>query len=112
MLEIANLEVVYNDIILVLRGLSIEVRDGQIVALLGKSKDLIKYVKDRVGHDRRYSVNGDKLRALGYEPEVSLEDGLERTVHWYRDNDWWWKKVRNADFQAYYQRQYVDREKS
>jgi len=69
-------------------------------------------VQDRVGHDRRYSVTDAKLRALGWRPEVEFERGLEETVRWYRDNESWWRKVRDASFEAYYQRQYVERERA
>ena len=59
-----------------------------ILELVGKTKDLIEPVKDRVGHDRRYSIDGSKIGALGFAPQTSFEDGIELTVRWYRENDW------------------------
>ena len=58
----------------------------RIIALTGASEDLIEYVPDRPGHDRRYSLGSEKVRALGWEPQVRFDEGLERTVAWYRDN--------------------------
>ena len=81
----------------------------RILDHLGKPRSLIRPTKDRVGHDRRYSLDGSKLRALGFKPEVSFEDGLKRTVEWYRDNAWWWTKLRGAEFESYYQQQYEKR---
>ena len=67
---------------------------------------LIEYVTDRPGHDRRYSLASEKVRALGWEPQVRFADGLERTVAWYRDNRAWWEPIRSGDYRAYYERQY------
>jgi dTDP-glucose 4,6-dehydratase len=78
-----------------------------ILELTGRDESLITYVDDRLGHDRRYSVASDKLRAeLGLEPQVRFEDGLARTVEWYRANEAWWAPIRSGDYQAYYARQY------
>ena len=68
--------------------------------------DLIEYVTDRPGHDRRYSLGSEKVRALGWEPQVHFDEGLERTVAWYRDNASWWEPIRSGDYRAYYERQY------
>jgi dTDP-glucose 4,6-dehydratase len=83
----------------------------RIVKLLGKSKDLIKFVPDRLGHDRRYALNCRKLRALGWRTEISFEAGLERTVRWYVENEDWWRKIkeRSADFKSFYAAYYKDR---
>jgi len=78
----------------------------RIVALTGGGEELIEYVNDRPGHDRRYSLSSDKVRALGWEPRVRFAEGLERTVAWYRDNAWWWEPIRSGDYRAYYERQY------
>jgi dTDP-glucose 4,6-dehydratase len=78
----------------------------KIVDLAGADDDLIRHVPDRPGHDRRYSLSSDKVRALGWEPQVRFSDGLERTVAWYRDNDWWWEPIRSGEYRAYYRRQY------
>jgi dTDP-glucose 4,6-dehydratase len=80
-----------------------------ILALLGKDKGLIRPVADRPGHDRRYAIDGGKLAALGFVAPTRFEQGLERTVRWYRDHPEWWGKVRNEDFRRYYRRQYGDR---
>jgi dTDP-glucose 4,6-dehydratase len=84
---------------------NIEVVRG-ILRSTGASEDLIEYVTDRPGHDRRYSLGSDKVRALGWEAQVHFVDGLQRTVAWYRDNPWWWEPIRSGDFRAYYERQY------
>jgi dTDP-glucose 4,6-dehydratase len=78
----------------------------RIVALTGAPESLVEYVTDRPGHDRRYSLGSEKVRALGWEAQVRFADGLERTVAWYRDNAWWWEPIRSGDFRAYYERQY------
>lgn len=65
-----------------------------ILANLGASDELIKSVKDRPGHDGRYSINCDKVKALGWQPEISLEQGLAETVKWYKNNASWWRKIK------------------
>ena len=78
----------------------------RIIAATGASEDLIAYVTDRPGHDRRYSLSSDKVRALGWEPRMRFEEGLEHTVAWYRENTGWWEPIRSGDYRAYYERQY------
>jgi dTDP-glucose 4,6-dehydratase len=78
----------------------------RIIALTGAPESLIEYVADRPGHDRRYSLGSEKVRALGWEAQVGFADGLERAVAWYRDNAWWWEPIRSGDYRAYYERQY------
>jgi dTDP-glucose 4,6-dehydratase len=78
----------------------------RIVALTGASESQVEYVSDRPGHDRRYSLSSEKVRALGWTPRVRFEDGLAETVAWYRDNAWWWEPIRSGDYRAYYERQY------
>jgi dTDP-glucose 4,6-dehydratase len=78
----------------------------RILELTGADDSLIEYVTDRPGHDRRYSLSSGKLRALGWEPEVRFADGLERTVNWYRDNEWWWEPIRSGAYREYYERHY------
>jgi dTDP-glucose 4,6-dehydratase len=80
----------------------------RILELLGKSPDLIRYVADRPGHDRRYSVDCAKVRALGWKPAVDFEAGLERTVTWYRDNPSWWRAIKSGEWREYYERQYAE----
>jgi dTDP-glucose 4,6-dehydratase len=78
----------------------------RIVALTGAPDELVEHVPDRPGHDRRYSLSSDKVRALGWAPRVRFDEGLERTVAWYRDNAWWWEPIRSGEYRAYYERQY------
>jgi dTDP-glucose 4,6-dehydratase len=78
----------------------------RIVQYTGAGDELIEYVTDRPGHDRRYSLSSAKIRELGWQPQVYFADGLERTVAWYRDNAWWWEPIRSGDYRAYYERQY------
>ena len=78
----------------------------RIIELTGADPGLIEFVTDRPGHDRRYSLSSEKLRALGWEPRVRFDEGLERTVGWYRDNDWWWEPIRAGDYREYYERHY------
>jgi dTDP-glucose 4,6-dehydratase len=78
----------------------------RILELTGGGEELIEYVADRPGHDRRYSLSSAKVRALGWEPRVRFAEGLERTVSWYRENRWWWEPIRSGDYRAYYERQY------
>ena len=79
----------------------------RILELTGRDESLIEYVTDRPGHDRRYSLASDKVRSeLGWEPQVHFAEGLERTVDWYRDNEWWWEPIRSGAYRAYYERQY------
>jgi len=66
-----------------------------ILGELGMTEDMIEFVKDRLGHDRRYSLNCKKLKALGWKPEYSLEKGLKETVKWYTQNMKWWKKIKS-----------------
>jgi dTDP-glucose 4,6-dehydratase len=78
----------------------------RIIELTGAQQSQIEHVADRPGHDRRYSLSSEKVRALGWRPRVRLAEGLEQTVHWYRDNAWWWEPIRSGEYRAYYERQY------
>jgi dTDP-glucose 4,6-dehydratase len=79
----------------------------RILELTGRDDSLIEHVTDRPGHDRRYSLGSDKIRAdLGWEAQVRFEEGLERTVAWYRDNEDWWGPIRSGEYREYYERQY------
>lgn len=81
----------------------------QILDLLGKPQTLIKHVPDREGHDRRYAMNCDKLRALGWTQKTAFEQGLAQTVRWYQDNAWWWREIKNGEYMDYYKQQYAAR---
>ena len=78
----------------------------RIIALTGAPESLLTYVKDRPGHDRRYSLGSEKVRALGWQAQVAFHDGLERTVRWYQDNKDWWQPIRSGDYLDYYKQQY------
>jgi dTDP-glucose 4,6-dehydratase len=78
----------------------------RIVELAGASETQIEHVTDRPGHDRRYSLSSEKVRALGWEPRVRFDEGLAETVAWYRENDWWWEPIRSGEYREYYARQY------
>jgi dTDP-glucose 4,6-dehydratase len=73
---------------------------------VGKSTDLIKYVKDRPGHDRRYSVDCKKLAALGWKPKYQFEKAMDLTINWYKENQWWWKKIKSGEYLEYYKKHY------
>jgi len=87
---------------------NIEVAEA-ILDLLEKPRTLIRFVEDRQGHDRRYSLNFDKIRALGWEPRHDFDAVLQKTLRWYVDNRWWWEPVRAGQFQEYYREQYGQR---
>jgi dTDP-glucose 4,6-dehydratase len=79
----------------------------RILQLTGRDESLIEYVTDRPGHDRRYSLASNKLRAeLGWEAAVGFEEGLRRTVDWYRANEAWWSPIRSGEYREYYERHY------
>src|SRR5205807_739572 len=78
----------------------------RIVELCGADQSLIEFVTDRPGHDRRYSLSSEKLMALGWSPAVGFDEGLARTVRWYRDSDWWWEPIRSGAYREYYERHY------
>lgn len=79
----------------------------KLLGLLGRDESAIEYVKDRAGHDRRYAINFDKIKnELGWEPTVTLEEGLMKTVAWFRENEAWWKNVKSGAYQEYYAKQY------
>jgi len=80
-----------------------------ILKLLGKPESLIQHVRDRPGHDRRYSLNCDKIKALGWRSRHTFEQALEKTVRWYVDNEWWWRKIKSGEYMEYYRRQYEGR---
>lgn len=82
----------------------------KLLALLDKDESLIEYVKDRPGHDRRYAINFNKINnELGWEPTVTLEQGLAQTVEWFKSHQSWWKSVKSGEYQKYYSEQYEKR---
>ncbi len=86
----------------------------RILELTGRDGSLVRPVADRQGHDRRYALDSSKVRALGWEPQIPFADGLAGTVEWYRQNEWWWRPIKERDerYRAYYQSQYGHRARS
>ena len=82
-----------------------------ILQYLGKSESLIRYVTDRPGHDRRYSMDCSKLKALGFDPDENFEKLLEETVRWYVENETWWRKIKEkqAEYKAFTEKWYAER---
>jgi dTDP-glucose 4,6-dehydratase len=82
----------------------------QVLGLTGKPESLIRYVKDRPGHDRRYALSSAKLmRETSWRPVINFEEGLARTIEWYRENTSWVARVRSGEYRAYYERNYGGR---
>ena len=79
----------------------------RILELTGRDESLIEHIRDRPGHDRRYSLSSEKIRTeLGWEPRVRFDEGIARTVDWYRENRWWWEPIRSGEYREYYERHY------
>ena len=80
-----------------------------ILKTLNKPQSLIKFVKDRPGHDRRYAIDSTKIRDLGWQPRFSFEEGIKKTVRWYLTHRDWWNRIKNGVYKDYYQKMYGDR---
>ena len=81
-----------------------------ILKILGKSEDLIEFVTDRKGHDKRYAIDPTKIsRELGWTPQTSFDDGIKRTIAWYLDNRAWWQKIISGEYKNYYAKMYDNR---
>jgi dTDP-glucose 4,6-dehydratase len=80
-----------------------------ILQYLGKPESLIKHVTDRPGHDRRYALTCEKIKALGWQQSGTFEELLEKTVRWYQSNEWWWRKIKTGEYLEYYKKQYAQR---
>ena len=79
----------------------------KIIELMGKDESSIEYVKDRPGHDRRYAIDFSKIKQeLGWEPQINFEEGLQKTIEWYKNNESWWKNIKSGEYQEYYAKQY------
>lgn len=79
-----------------------------IIKTVGKSEDLITYVKDRPGHDRRYAIDNTKITSqLGWKPSYTFEQGMKETIQWYLDNQQWIERVVSGDYQGYYEKMYM-----
>jgi dTDP-glucose 4,6-dehydratase len=84
----------------------------RILDILNKPREFIRHVADRPGHDRRYALNASKVRALGWKPSVPLENGLSRTIDWYRNQREWWKRIKTGEYRNYYVEMYGQRLKT
>jgi len=81
-----------------------------VLASLNRPRDLIKMVRDRPGHVRRHAVSAEKLmRATGWSPRWTLEEGLPETVQWYESHPEWWRRIKGGDYREYYEKMYADR---
>jgi dTDP-glucose 4,6-dehydratase len=82
---------------------------SRILELTGADESLVRHVEDRAGHDRRYSLDTAKLRALGWAPQTSFEEGIAETVAWYLAHRSWWEPIKSGEYREYYERQYAAR---
>ncbi len=81
-----------------------------ILEKLGKDASLVRHVKDRPGHDRRYAIDSSKIqKELGWKPETSFQGGMDQTVQWFIDNESWWQKIKSGEYRDYYERMYGNR---
>ena len=80
-----------------------------VVDKLGKPRELIRYVEDRLGHDRRYALKASKIRELGWQPSIPLEEGLSTTIDWYRNQKAWWERIKSGEYRKYYSEMYGQR---
>jgi dTDP-glucose 4,6-dehydratase len=83
----------------------------KILELLNKTDELINYVQDRPGHDRRYAVECKKISALGWKPMHGFDEAMKKTVEWYKNNAWWWQKIKSGEYLKYYKEHYEGRHK-
>ena len=80
----------------------------RILKKLEKPQSLMAYVKDRLGHDRRYSVDCSKIADLGWKPKHEFEEALDKTITWFMENRWWWEKLKSGEYLEYYTQQYKE----
>lgn len=81
-----------------------------VLEALGKPGSLIKYVKDRPGHDRRYAIDSEKItRGLGFRPSIDFTEGMRQTVQWYVENKGWWERIKTGAYLDYYEKMYGNR---
>jgi len=82
-----------------------------IIKELGKTEDLITFVKDRAGHDMRYAIDPTKIHSeLGWLPATKFEDGIKKTIKWYLENRKWWENIISGDYQNYYKKMYSNKQ--
>jgi dTDP-glucose 4,6-dehydratase len=81
-----------------------------LLKMLGKKEDMMHFVTDRPGHDRRYSLDDKKIRReLGWAPSYNFDSAMEATVKWYRQNESWWRRIKSGEYSKYYERMYKNR---
>ncbi len=80
-----------------------------ILRELNKDLSFVEYIKDRPGHDFRYALDTRKIRKLGWSPKYTFEKAIKETIKWYKENQWWWKKIKSGDYLKYYKKQYLQR---
>jgi dTDP-glucose 4,6-dehydratase len=80
-----------------------------ILREMGFGEERIEYVKDRAGHDRRYALDSSKTQALGWQPQVSFNEGIKKTIEWFKKNEQWWKSLKDGSYNEYYKQQYLER---
>ena len=95
-------------------GASNEMPNLEIIKLilknLNKTEELIQFVKDRPGHDRRYAIDSSKIQnELGWKPEFNFDSAIQHTIDWYLNNKNWWERIISGEYQNYYKKQYTDR---
>lgn len=78
-----------------------------IIQALGKSEDLIEFVEDRLGHDKRYAIDPTKLEKLGWKPTYNFESGIAQTIQWYMDHKDWWENIISGEYKGYFEKQYT-----
>ncbi|HHX58814.1 MAG TPA: dTDP-glucose 4,6-dehydratase [Candidatus Moranbacteria bacterium] len=83
----------------------------KILELMGKGEEMIEFIEDRKGHDRRYAIDFSKIKSeLGWEPEVDFDEGMKATIEWYKKNEQWWRNVMTGDYQKYFEENYSKRD--
>ncbi|MCH7756302.1 dTDP-glucose 4,6-dehydratase [candidate division KSB1 bacterium] len=80
----------------------------RILKKLEKPQSLMTHVKDRLGHDRRYSIDCSKIADLGWKPKHEFEEALDKTITWFMENRWWWEKLKSGEYLEYYTQQYKE----
>jgi len=80
-----------------------------VLSFLGKDESSVEYIKDRLGHDKRYSLDSTKISSLGWKPKFDFSNAFKETVDWYKNNEDWWKKIKSGEFLEYYKKQYENR---
>jgi len=82
----------------------------ELLKLMDKNESYVEFAEDRPGHDKRYAIDYSKIKKkLGWEPKVSFEEGLQRTVEWYKNNENWWRNIKSGEYKDYYKKQYGEK---